>query len=162
MPSHIGALCRRRKEKSIGTLRTAAGIEGHGPPLRRTLPDTGPIEQVVLISHADIVEIGDILGEIVESALYLEVRVCLAQELMGWRQNIHWALVHRDAGAVKPALLLEVCRKVLEEREQEGFIVSCARFQMAAEGAVGPGVVVVETEMPRQDGIAVYLALDAV
>ena len=70
-------------------------------------------------------------------------------------------LIHCNTGLTKPTLCLQMCRKIGQERQQVGLIRLRTGIERQLAGTVGALVIVLKSQMPRHNRIAINLLRNA-
>ena len=118
----------------------------------------------IIIGDADIVHLVNeprLAHLIVHSALDAVSGIGLTHHFPCCLQLIHRTLIHGYTGTGEPSLGLQMCCKVLQEGKNQLAILGLLGFALHCLGAVGGTIIVIKDIMPGNEGIAIYLLIDA-
>ena len=161
MPPHYSRFgCRRRRE-CVWTFRSAAGVEGDFLACCLTGLQHFLTQQFMLIGHTQVIHLGLNFRIIVSCTFYAIVGISFIHNIPCCTKHLHRTLIHGYAGLVKPALLLQMGCEILQERQQEFRIFLSSGVQLQQTGAVHRLIKILKGQMPGNNGIAVYLLVNA-
>ena len=163
MQSEICRFGRWREGEGVRTLGIAASVEVGLLSFCSTASQGFLVEKVVLETYADVVHsVGCLaVNAVVCCSFDLELGICILNCLPCCFHLVFRTFVHSDIGPFEPSLLTKVTAEIFKERHDEIVVFCFSGTAVEVFDTVRCTVVIVETIVPWNECIAVYLFGDA-